>query len=59
MASPTTRVRIETTPVNLRIPNDRLARLDHYLQLVNLSRSAGFVAALDLFLDHVEAPRDG
>lgn len=55
MASTT---RIETTPVQLRIPNDRLARLDNYLRLVNLSRSAGFVAALDYFLAAVEAPRD-
>jgi len=58
MASTTTR-RIETTPVQLRIPNDRLARLDHYIQLVNMSRSAGFVAALDLFLTEVEEASRG
>lgn len=53
-----TRTRMATTPINLRIPNDRLARLDRYIELVNLSRTAGFIAALDLFLDHVEAPCD-
>ena len=58
MASATTQ-RVETTPVQLRIPTDRLARLDNYLRLVNLSRSAGFVAALDLFLAHVEDPSRG